>query len=636
MKWLITGCQRQSLSNDRTIRLSRFSGLFAALLLTLAGAAQSQTLQTYVIKDLGSLGGESRAMGVNNLGHTVGWYIDGGGRTRPFRHDPNPGMVDLGTFNGATGSGIAYGINNNGVVVGYATNAAGQKRAFKTGAFASLNPLTDDLGTLGGLAAEARGISDTGFVAGSAQQGNGRWRAFRHAPGEMLNLGILDNGNGSSYGLSVNNYGQVAGHSDKNTQHGKAFRFEGTLPLLELGLTVRDSEGAQINLNGDIIGTEEQGSLINGFLYRDGFPLANLGANVVANGINDSGVYVGSYPVGADTHAFVNRSTVREDLMDLITGPSATSFTGVGKSMAAMAIAQSGIIVGWGDGPSGRRAIKLVPYPVTPRTVSPSLVPAGGASFTLTVDGWGYSRACQLHWNGTPLTTTFVSVLRLTATVPASLITSPTIGTVTVKIPNAPGESNALSVTVGAYGVTATPNAVQFGSPINVTWAAPPGSTSTDWVGLYLVGADNTSWIAYAYTNGSATGGTTFYAPANAGQYEVRYLVNNSYESRASSAPITVSALSGYSVTTTATTVSAGQQVSVNWTAPSGRPAVDWIGLFAVGADNRTYIAWVHTGGATSGNTTFVAPAQAGSYQFRYLLNNGYEDTARSSNFTVN
>src|SRR5438876_751114 len=146
----------------------------------------------------------------------------------------------------------------------------------------------------------------------------------------MRNLGILDNGNGGSWGLSVNEIGQLAGHSDKNTQHGRAFRYNGDNPptLQELGLTVRDSEGAYININGDIIGTQDQSGLINGFLYRDAQPLANLGANVVANGINDAGVYVGQMPVGADTHGFVNRGFGNEDIMDLITGPSAPDFIG--------------------------------------------------------------------------------------------------------------------------------------------------------------------------------------------------------------------------------------------------------------------------------------------------------------------
>lgn len=75
--------------------------------------------------------------------------------------------------------------------------------------------------------------------------------------------------------------------------------------------------------------------------------------------------------------------------------------------------------------------------------------------------------------------------------------------------------------------------------------------------------------------------------------------------------------------------------MSVSWTAPSNRSPYDWVGLFRVGDDNRLYLAYVFTGGAPSGSTSFAAPTGAGSYQFRYLLDDGWNDSARSSNFVV-
>ena len=44
-------------------------------------------------------------------------------------------------------------------------------------------------------------------------------------------------------------------------------------------------------------------------------------------------------------------------------------------------------------------------------------------------------------------------------------------------------------------------------------------------------------------------------------------------------------------------------------------------------------VGW--TDGATSGTFTLSAPTQAGQYEFRYLLNDGYGDAARSSLVTV-
>ena len=521
--------------------LARASGLITTLLLAVTGTAHSQSLQTYIIRDLGSLGGESRAMGVNSQGYAVGYYIDIQGRQRPFRWDLGIGMVDIGSFFGAAGSGIAYGINDSGVVVGTATNSLGYKRAFMTGPFASINPATDDLGTFGGNEAEARGISNTGYVAGFAMLANGRNRAFRYYQGSMLNLGVFDQPSAESYGLSVNDLGQVAGHSEKNSQHGRAFRYNGDIPptLEDLGLNLRYSEGAFINSAGSVVGTEARSTLWNGFIFTDAARLSMMAPGTTATGINDDGVIVGTIPVGNDTHGYVNRGNGNEDVVDLLTGPSAAGFIGAGKSIGLTGIANSGHISGWGDGAAGRHAIRLVPYTVNLTSVSPSLVPVG-ADFTLTANGFGFSRACQINWNGTPLATTFVSITQLTASVPASMVSSAGSAAITITIPTAAGSSNSQTVVIGDYSVTAGPASVLMGQPINVSWSAPAGTSVKDWVGLYKVGSGDQGCIAFQYTNGTSAGSISFTAPWEAGQYEVRYLLNDGYQSVTSSSTFTV------------------------------------------------------------------------------------------------
>src|SRR5262245_1279186 len=76
-----------------------------------------------------------------------------------------------------------------------------------------------------------------------------------------------------------------------------------------------------------------------------------------------------------------------------------------------------------------------------------------------------------------------------------------------------------------------------------------------------------------------------------------------------------------------------GEPVSVSWTAPKRRPGADWIGLFAVGVPNETYIdggLWKYTP-SESGTLTFTAPGGAGEYEFRYFANDGYVDVARAA-----
>ena len=72
----------------------------------------------------------------------------------------------------------------------------------------------------------------------------------------------------------------------------------------------------------------------------------------------------------------------------------------------------------------------------------------------------------------------------------------------------------------------------------------------------------------------------------------------------------------------------------MSWTASTGRP-LDWISLFRVGDPNTAYDDYKYTNGATSGTFTLSAPTQAGQYEFRYLLNDGYSDAARSGPVTV-
>jgi hypothetical protein len=102
----------------------------------------------------------------------------------------------------------------------------------------------------------------------------------------------------------------------------------------------------------------------------------------------------------------------------------------------------------------------------------------------------------------------------------------------------------------------------------------------------------------------------------------------------APAAPAPVRPQSVYTVTADSNTAAPGGPLNVSWTASTGQ-LKDWIGLFKVGAWNGDHGWSSYTDGATSGTFTLSAPTQAGQYEFRYLLNNGVDDAARSSVVTV-
>ena len=91
------------------------------------------------------------------------------------------------------------------------------------------------------------------------------------------------------------------------------------------------------------------------------------------------------------------------------------------------------------------------------------------------------------------------------------------------------------------------------------------------------------------------------------------------------------------SLTGSPTLVAPGGQLTVSWVAPGGRSKVDWIGLFKKGVPTTSYEDgwWKYTGRcASSGTLTLTAPTQ-GEYEFIYLLDDDFNEAARSGPITV-
>lgn len=66
---------------------------------------------------------------------------------------------------------------------------------------------------------------------------------------------------------------------------------------------------------------------------------------------------------------------------------------------------------------------------------------------------------------------------------------------------------------------------------MTATWSGVCAPTSRDWIGLFLPGAPNTSYLAWRYTTGTASGSVPFTIPASRapGTYELRLFANNGY-----------------------------------------------------------------------------------------------------------
>ena len=96
------------------------------------------------------------------------------------------------------------------------------------------------------------------------------------------------------------------------------------------------------------------------------------------------------------------------------------------------------------------------PVPVV-SSISPAYMSAGGAAFTLTVNGSGFVNGSTAYWGATALTTSYVSATQLAATVTAAEIGGEGVTAITVQTP-APGggSSNALQFEVNSSGSEST------------------------------------------------------------------------------------------------------------------------------------------------------------------------------------
>ena len=112
-------------------------------------------------------------------------------------------------------------------------------------------------------------------------------------------------------------------------------------------------------------------------------------------------------------------------------------------------------------------------------SLSPSSATAGGAAFTLTVNGTNFASGAVVKWNGVDLSSTFVSAIQLNAAVPASNIASAGTAQVTVAVPVTSGTSNAVT-----FNIIGSQPVINSGGLVNAASFVPgqpvaPGSIAS-------------------------------------------------------------------------------------------------------------------------------------------------------------
>ena len=150
-------------------------------------------------------------------------------------------------------------------------------------------------------------------------------------------------------------------------------------------------------------------------------------------------------------------------------------------------------------------------------SMSPAFTSAGGAAFTLTINGTGFLSSSVAYWGTSALSTQFVSSTQVTAQVTAADIAVAETTAITVQNPSpGGGASNSLEFEVDSAGSGSTPPAfttlaatVTAGSTASYPVTAPSTVTSVSVTCLNLPTGATCSYSATTNAVSIATSSTT-------------------------------------------------------------------------------------------------------------------------------
>ncbi|HZT40922.1 MAG TPA: hypothetical protein VFA07_01970 [Chthonomonadaceae bacterium] len=233
---------------------------------------------------------------------------------------------------------------------------------------------------------------------------------------------------------------------------------------------------------------------------------------------------------------FVNGATVDWNGSALTTSFVSASQLTASVPSSDIATAGSASVTVTESGQTSNTATFTINNPVpTTTSLSPSSIAAGSAQFTLTVNGANFVSASTVDWNGTALSTTFVSSTQLTAIVPTSDVATAGTANVTVVNPGpGGGTSNAQTFTItsnnpapalssispsscraGSATFTLTCTGSNFISSSTVRWTA--GGTTTVLTTTYVSGTTLTAVVPSSLVANRGTASVTVVNPAPGG-----------------------------------------------------------------------------------------------------------------------
>jgi Ca-activated chloride channel family protein len=163
------------------------------------------------------------------------------------------------------------------------------------------------------------------------------------------------------------------------------------------------------------------------------------------------------------------------------------------------------------------------------------------------------------------------------------------------------------------------PASVGAAADFQVEWTGP--NNPRDYVTIVPAGASENEYLSYASTASGSP--ATLRAPVESGEYEVRYVLDQS-RSVLARAKLTVTSVSA--TVEAPPSVVAGSEFQVVWQGPDR--SGDYITIVPTGADEGDYMSYART--SSGSPATLRAPDQPGEYEVRYILDQSRIALART------
>ena len=448
---------------------------------------------------------------------TVANPAPGGGTsaTSPFTvNNPAPAITSLSP-NTATKGGLAFTLTVNGT--GFVANSSVKfNGTARTTTFVNATQITAAITAADIAAAGSFNVTVTNSAPGGGTSGNSPFTVNNPLPAITSLSPSSAIAGGAAFTLTVNGTGFVNGATVSFNGNNKTTTF---VSATQVTAAITPADIATAGSFNVVVTNPAPGGGASG---NSPFAVNNPLPTITTLSPTSAIVGGAAFTLTVNGTKFVSGSVVNfNGNPKTTTFVSATQITAaitVGDLLTAGSINVTVTNPTPGGGASGNSPFAINNPAPTITSLSPNGATAGGAGFTLTVNGTGFLSTSVVKFNGTAKTTTFVSATQLTASILSSDIS--TVGSANVTVTNpAPGGGTTPNF---VFTIASQPNPVPTLTSISPTSGVAGQSVNMTLTGTGFIAGSIVNFGGNGDTGGTASnGGTTITITIPANQLSV-------------------------------------------------------------------------------------------------------------------